>query len=219
MATPAFVYAFDNLGPAGPTIAMKLEHQYRNECDILRLLVDELERTCERYAREHKEEINSIEAHDAFTYYAPRCISNLKALLTSSLLVQIQGLLDFRLPKVVEHLAKNKSLTVTPFDKAWTRGNVLCWVKHVLKKEITSGFDFSGGPYSRLRTFYEIRNDQVHHGGYLSAEKRRVIVNNLKGVRISKYWDLYDIDFSFCRSVIDDAEAFLIEVGKNVSKK
>lgn len=97
---------------------MKLEHQYRNECDILRLLVDELERMCERYAKEHKEEINSSEAHDAFEYYAPRCISNLKEFLTSSLLVQIQGLLDFRLPKVVEHLAKNKSLTMTPFDKA-----------------------------------------------------------------------------------------------------
>lgn len=39
---------------------MKLEHQYRNECDILRLLVDELDRMCERYAKEHKEEIDSL---------------------------------------------------------------------------------------------------------------------------------------------------------------
>jgi hypothetical protein len=198
---------------------MKLEHQYRNECDILRLLVDELELTCERYSKEHKEEINSIEAHDAFEYYAPRCISNLKELLTSSLLVQIQGLLDFSLPKIVEHLAKNKSLTVTPFDKTWKRGSVLCWVKHVLKKEIHSDFDFNGGPYSRLGIFYKIRNEQVHHGGYLSAEQKKINANNLKGVRISEYTDLYDIDFSYCRSVIDDVEGFLIEVEKNISKE
>lgn len=206
---------------------MKLEHQSRNECDILRLLVDELERMCERYVREHKEEINSIEAHDAFEYYAPRCISNLKELLTSSLLGQIQGLLDFSLPKVVEQ-AKNKSLTVTPFDKTWKRGSVLCWVKHVLKKEIRSDFDFSGEPYSRLRTFYEIRNDLVHLGGYLSAKQKEVNVNSLKGVRISECpglselnvsYCLYDIDFSYCRSVIDDVEAFLIKVEKNISKK
>ena len=198
---------------------MKLEHQYRDECDILRLLVDEFEQMYEQYTKENKEEINSIVAHDAFEYHAPRCISNLRALLTSSLLIQIQGLLDFSLPKVVEHLAKSKNLPLTPFDKAWRGGSVLCWVKHILKKEIKSGFDFGSGLYSRLRDFYEIRNDQVHHGGYLSAEKRRVIVNRLKGVHIPQYTDLYDIDFSYCRSVINDAESFLIEIEKSISSK
>ncbi len=198
---------------------MKLEHQYRSECDMLRLLVDEFERMSERYAKENKEEINSIIAHDAFEYHAPRCIPNLKELLASSLLIQIQGLLDFSLPKVVEYLSKSKNLTFTPFDKAWVGGSVLCWVKHILKKEMKSGFDFGSGPYSRLRDFYAIRNDQVHHGGYLSAENRRVIVNKLKGVHISQYTDLYDTDFSYCRSVIDDAETFLIEVEKSISNK
>jgi len=198
---------------------MELEHQYRSDCDILRLLADEFERMLERYLKENKEEISSIVAHDAFEYHAPRYIPNLKVLLTSSLLIQIQGLLDFSLPKVVERLSEIKKLTITSFDKAWKGGSVLCWIKHILKREIKSGFDFGSGSYSRLRDFYEIRNDQVHHGGHLSAEERRVIVNKLKGIHISRYTDLYDIDFSYCRSVIDDAESFLIEVEKTILNK
>ena len=57
---------------------MKLEYRYRNECDILRLLVDEFERMCERYARENKVQINAVEAYDAAEYHKPRCIENLK---------------------------------------------------------------------------------------------------------------------------------------------
>jgi hypothetical protein len=188
------------------------------ECDTLRLLSDEFERVFEQYIEDNKEEMNSIVAYDAFEYHAPRFIPNLKVLLTSSLLIQIQGLLDFSLPRVIGHLAKPRNLTITPFDKMWKGGSVLQWVKHILKNELTSSFDFSRGPYSRLRDFYEIRNDQVHHGGYLSAEKRRAIVNRLEGVHISEHTDLYDIDFSYCRSVINDAEAFLFEIEKAISQ-
>src|SRR5437868_2877065 len=102
---------------------MKLEHQYRNECDTLRLLVDEFEHMYERYVKENEEGINSIKAYDFNDYQAPRYITNLKALLTSSILIQIQGLLDFSLPKVVQHIANSKNLAVTPFDKKWKRGN------------------------------------------------------------------------------------------------
>ena len=195
---------------------MRANHLYKNECDILRLLVDEFERMCERYAREHNEQISSIEARDTSEYLAPRYIPNLKGLLTSSILIQVQGLLDFRLPKIVEYLTKKKGLPVTPFDEKWKRGNVLCWIKHVLKMEIKSSFDFSRGPYQKLKVFYNIRNDEVHHGGYLSVEERRVNMRKLKGVHISQYTDLYDIDFPYCRSVIDDVEAFLNEVEKTL---
>jgi hypothetical protein len=41
-------------------------------------------------------------------------------------------------------------------------------------------------------------------------------VNKLTGIRISQHADLYDIDFSYCKSVIDDAEKFLIAVEKNL---
>jgi len=198
---------------------MKLEYDYRSDCDILRLLVDEFERMSKRYEQENEEKINSIMAYDASQYHAPRYIPNLKELLTSSLLIQIQSLLDFSLPKVVEHLSKSKNLAFTPFNEASRGRNVLCWVKDILRKEIKSSFNFGNGLYSRLRDFYKIRNDQVHHGGYLSAENRRVIVNKLNGVHISQYTDLYDTNFSYCRSVIDDAEKFLIEVEKSISIK
>jgi hypothetical protein len=197
---------------------MEIGHLYRTECDNLRLLASELEQMHDRYIEDNKGCLNSTEGLNVNEYHAPRCIPNLKALLTSSLLIQIQGLLDFLLPKVVNHQAKKE---VRPFDK----GNVLCWVKDVLKEDINSGFDFSSGPYSRLRDFYKIRNDQTHHGGYLSDEKRLVIVNNLTGIRILQHVNfagtavvasVYDIDFSYCRSVINDAETFLIAVEKNL---
>jgi len=191
---------------------MELEHLYRDECDTQRILADEFERMYERYVTEHRDELNSIEAHDAFEYRAPRCIANLKSLLSSSLLVQSQGLLDFRLPTVVKLLANGKPATITPFDKSWKRGNVLDWVKCVLKDELHSTFNFGTERYRQLKAFYDIRNDQVHHGGYLSVEQRRILVNSLNGVRICNLTDLYDIDFSYCKSVINHVEAFLIEV-------
>lgn len=195
---------------------MDTEHLYRTDCDIQRLLAREFEQMHARYIEDNKGCLNSIEAYDIDEYHAPQCIQNLKASLTSVLLIQIQGLLDFHLPRVVNLLAEKKP---TPFDRTWKGGNVLCWVKHVLKNDLSSGFDFSSGSYSGLTSFYKIRNDQTHHGGYLSDEDRRVIVNGLKGVRISQYTDLYDIDFLYCKSVIDDVEAFLIEVEKNLKGK
>ncbi|MHB1292368.1 MAG: hypothetical protein ACYCY5_09300 [Sulfuricella sp.] len=192
----------------------KIEYRYRYDCDNLRLLACELEQTHAQYVGVNKKCIDSIVAYDINEYHAPQCIENLKALLTSSLLFQIQGLLDFHLPKVVKFLAKKK---VAPFDKTWSGGNVLCWVKHVLKEDINSSFDFSTATYERLRAFYNIRNDQTHNGGYLSDENRRGSVNKQKGVRISQHSDLYDTDFSYCKSVIDDVEAFLIAVEKNLT--
>jgi len=191
---------------------MDLEHLYRDECDTQRLLADEFERMWQRYVTEHKDELTSMEVHDTFEYRPPRCITNLKSLLASSLLIQSQGLLDFRLPTVVKQLANRKPATITPFDKSWKRGNVLDWAKHVLKDELQSAFDFGTERYRQLKAFYDIRNDQVHHGGYLSTEQRRILVNSLTGVRISSLTDLYDIDFSYCKSVINHVEAFLIEV-------
>src|SRR5262249_552579 len=95
-------------------MVIELERLYRDECDTQRLLIDEFERMYERYITEHQDELNSIK-DNAREYRAPRCISNLKSLLSSSLLVQSQGLLDFRLPIVVKLLASGKSATITPF--------------------------------------------------------------------------------------------------------
>lgn len=193
-------------------MVMELEHQYRDDCDTQRLLADEFERIWERYLTEHNDELTSMEVRDPSKYQPPRCITNLKALLTSSLLIQSQGSLDFWLPAVVGQVATRKPATITPFDKSWKRGNVLCWAKHVLKDELRSGFDFGTEGYCQLKAFYEIRNDQVHHGGYLSAKQRRILVNSLNGVRICSLTDLYDVDFSYCKSVINNVEAILLEV-------
>jgi hypothetical protein len=110
-------------------MTMKIEHLYLTDCDILRLFASELEQMYVRYTEDNKGCLNSIETRNANEYHAPRCIPNLKELLTSFLLFQIQGLLDFLLPKVVNNLAKRK---MKPFDKTWKGGNVLCWVKHAL---------------------------------------------------------------------------------------
>ena len=195
---------------------MLIEHLLKNDCDTLRLLLSEFEKLYERYTNKNEERIKSIVAYDASQYHPPQYIPNLKGFLTNSLLIETQGLLDFSLPKLIATQRKIKGLAVTPFDKTWKGGNVLFWVKHVMKKELKTGFDFSCNPYSRLRDFFEIRNDHVHYGGYLSDENRRNIVNKLKGVHASLYTDLYDIDFSYCRLVINDAEMFFTEIGKGI---
>lgn len=195
---------------------MKIEHLYRDDCDTLRLLVNEFERLYERYTTENNEEINRSETHDASEYRQRKCIHNLKALLTSSLLIESQGLLDFYLPKIVEQRTKSTNLPLPAFDKTWKGGSVLEWLKHVLKEKIAIGFDFSREPYSRLKHFYGIRNDEVHWGGYLSEEKRRSNINKLNGIYVGAYTDLYVVDFSYCRSVIDDIEVLFLKVDESL---
>lgn len=191
---------------------MTLEQMYREDCDRLLLLVDVFEQTNERYLSENKDELNRIEALDATKYYPPKCLHNLKALLTSSLLVQSQGLLEYYLPKIVILRSKSVNVSVSLFES----GNVLDWVKCVIKTEIKTDFDFGCHVYSRLKDFSNIRNDLVHHGGYLSKEERREILNRLDGVRV--VGDLYDIDSSYCRSVIKDIEDFFLKIDKALDR-
>ncbi len=186
---------------------MTLEQMYREDCDSLLLLADVFEQTNERYLSENNEELNRCEAKDMTTYYPPTCLHNLKALLASSLLVQSQGLLEYYLPTIVKLRSKGATVSVSPFES----GNVLGWVKCVIKTEIKTDFDFGCHLYSRLKDFSNIRNDLIHHGGYLSKEERREILNRLDGVRVGDT-DLYEIDFSYCRSVINDIEAFFLEI-------
>ena len=132
---------------------MTLEREYRFECDNLRLLVDTFEKLNEQYTKENDKIIRHIEVYDPNTYQAPKYIWGLKALLTSSLLIEDQSLLDFYLPKIIKLLAKNKNVQITPFDKTWKKGGVLSWAKHVLKKEIKTKFNFNQDYYRRLNEF------------------------------------------------------------------
>ena len=200
---------------------MKLEHRYKYECDSLLLLVDEFEKTSKRYENENENEasILSITAYDMNEYQAPKYISNYKTLLTSFLLIEIQALLDFILPIIVKNLATSKDIPISPFDKTWKNGNVLCWTKHVIKDEIKSGYDFGCAPFSELQKFYKIRNDQIHSGGYLSDERQRDIINRLEGVYTCQYTDLYVIDFLYCRNVISNVESFFHGIHESISNK
>ena len=190
---------------------------YREDCDILRLLIDELEKTNDRYVSEHKEQLALVEAVDATVYHPPKCIHNLKALLTGSLLVQAQGLLDYYVAMIVEVKTKGNTDPARPLVITQGRGSILDKFKEIAKNEPWIDFTFDQGPYQRLTDFYKIRNDHVHAGGYLSDEKKRQNVNKLDGVTVGGFDDLYYVDFSYCRSVINDVESLFLEIDKSLS--
>jgi hypothetical protein len=183
----------------------------------MRLLIDEFEKQADEYNARNQVYITEVEAHDLNEYQPPKYISNYKTILTSSLLIEAQGLLDFFLPIIVGHISCVKKIDVSAFDKVWKRGNVLCWCKQVLKKELGLSYDFSRGAYGKLKDFYEFRNDQIHNGGYLSSDENKHLLNGKKGIDACKYTKLYIIDFAYCRCVIDDIEELFDQIysGKN----
>lgn len=191
---------------------VNLSHLYTYECDSMRLLIDELEKQFNEYNSRNSQHITNLEAYDRNEYHPPSYISNYKAILASSILIQAQGLLDFLLPRIVDNRSKLDHIAISKFDKSWKKGNVLCWIKHVLKNELSLEHDFSRGPYSKLRDFYEFRNDNTHNGGYVSSDINRLRLNENRGIDACKYTDLYVVDFSYCRSVIDSIESFFGEI-------
>jgi hypothetical protein len=183
----------------------------------MRLLIDEFEKQAEEYNARNQQYISEVEVHDRNEYQPPKYISNYRTILTSSLLIEAQALLDFFLPIIVGHISLVKRKDITSFDKLWKKGNVLCWSKFVLKKELGLSYDFGRGAYGKLKDFYEFRNDQIHNGGYLSSDENRRLLNGKLGIDACKYSKLYVVDFSYCRGVIDDIECFFDQIhgGKN----
>jgi hypothetical protein len=192
---------------------LTLKHQYKGECDSMRLLADEFEEQVEDYNNRNKRYREELEAFDCNEYAPPKYISNYKAILTSSLIFQAQGLLDFFLPVIVKHISKPQD--IHPFDGSGN-GNVLDWTKESLKK-LGLNYDFSCGPYSKLKDFYRFRNDLVHKGGYVLSENNKKRIAGIAEIEHCEYTDLYIIEFSYCRSVIDYIEDFFdqIYVGMN----
>ena len=195
---------------------MTLNHRYKYECDSYRLLVNEFESRLGKYNLENEGYINTMSVHDLNEYQPPKYLSNYKATLTSSLLIEAQALLDFFVPIVTNYLAKVKNQSIPPFDKTWKNGNVLCWVKFVINKELNLEYDFSRGSYYKLKEFYGFRNDQIHYGGYISSDKNRQALVGKKGIMASNYSDLYIVEFSYCQSLINDIEDFFIGIHKSV---
>ncbi len=140
---------------------MKLGDRYKYECDKFRLLIEEFENQVNNYNEKNKQCINEVVVHDVDEYLSPKYIPNYKLTLTSFLLIEAQGLLDFFIPIIVNSLARIKNASVSDFDETWKNGNVLCWVKYVLKKELGLKYDFNQGSYCKLKEFYKFRNDLI----------------------------------------------------------
>jgi hypothetical protein len=195
---------------------MNLNYRYKYECDSYRLLINEFKIQLDKYNLKNERYINEMSAHDLNEYQPPKYLSNYKAILTSSLLIEAQALLDFFVPIIINYLARVENQNISPFDNTWKKGNVLCWTKYVLNKELSLKYDFSGGLYCKLKEFYEFRNDQIHYGGYISSDKKRRLLTGKKGIMASRYSDLYVIEFSYCESLINDIENFFIEIHKSI---
>lgn len=192
---------------------MKLGDRYKYECDEFRLLIEEFEHQVNDYNKKNKQYINEMVAHDADEYFPPKYIPNYKLILTSFLLIEAQCLLDFFIPIIVSSLARIKNVRVSDFDEKWKNGNVLCWVKFVLQEELNLKYDFNQGPYCKLKEFYKFRNDLIHYGGYLSDRNKKLLVGK-RGIRESKISHLYEIEFSYCRDLINHIEEFFSNIHK-----
>lgn len=193
---------------------MKLSDRYKYECDTFRLLIEEFENQVNNYYEKNEQYISEMVAHDVDEYLPPKFIPNYKLTLTTFLLIEAQGLLDFFIPIIVNSLARIKNVSVSDFDETWKNGNVLCWVKHVLKEELGLKYDFNQGSYCKLKEFYRIRNDLIHYGGYLS-DRNKKLLEGKKGIRVSEISQLYVIEFSYCRDLINDIEEFFSDIHKN----
>lgn len=191
---------------------MNLDHRYKYECDSMRLLINEFEKQVDEYNSRNHHYISELDAHDHGEYRPPKYVANYKAILTNSLLIEAQTLLDFFLPIIVGHISKSQQKCISPFDKSWKKGNVLCWTKTVLKAELGLSYDFSRGSYSKLKEFYEFRNDQIHNGGYVSSAENRSLLNGKNGIKVCEYTELYVVEFSYCRDVINQIEEFFDQI-------
>lgn len=191
---------------------MTFDHMYKNVCDSFRLLIDEFEGQAEDYQKRNAHYINEVMPYNIGEYQPPKYIANYKPILTSSLIVEAQALLDFFLPLMVNAVAQHRNKDISPFDKSWKGGNVLCWTKHVLKKELGLSYNFGQGPHSKLNEFYEFRNDHIHHAGYASSEKNKSLLKGKSGISICNSTDLYIVEFSYCRAVIDEIEEYFSEI-------
>ena len=191
---------------------MTYVHIYKYECDSFRLLIDEFEEQLEDYQKKNANLINEKMAYDLGEYQPPKYISNYKPVLTSALIVEAQALLDFFLPLMLNAVAKQKNIEISPFDRTWKGGNVLFWTKHVLKNELCVNYNFGQGPHSKLSELYEVRNDHVHHAGYASAGKNKSQFKKGSGISVCESTDLYFVEFSYCRTVIDEIEKYFSEI-------
>jgi len=183
-----------------------IQNRIRDDIHTQRLLLIEFQKMEFKYNQKNK----ILKARSVIPYERPVYITNLKKLLTSSVVSNGQGLLDFWIPEITKFHCKRLKIDVVQRNK---NENCLEWIKYVLSKKLKDNFknqyDFGGKEYQRLKTFYEIRNYQVHSGGYLTDEKQEIRLNRESGISIDSC-ELFSIDYLYCEDILDNIEHFLI---------
>lgn len=183
---------------------IKLQNRIRDDIQTLRLLLYEFKSLELNYNQEKKKKARSVDP-----YEPPEHINNLKELLTSSLLLHTQGLLDFWIPEIVTDYCQG--LGIDPIQRS-RNTNCLDWLKQVLsetlKENLTKNYDFGGKDFQKIKTFYEIRNYQVHAGGYLVDQCQKPRLSRENGVSIDSQ-GLFSIDYPYCEQSFNNIENFL----------
>ena len=191
---------------------MNIKNIIRDDIHNQRLLLIEFRSMESKYNKGKKYE----KARSVVPYEPPEYINNLKEFLTSSLVSNGQGLLDFWIPEIIEHHCVRLNINIIQRNK---NENCLEWVKHVLCEKLKDSFvehyNFGGKEYQKIKTFYEIRNYQVHSGGYLTDEKQKPRLNRESGISVDAF-GLFSIDYLYCEKSFDYIEHFLISLVETV---
>ena len=188
---------------------MTPEQLYRDECDTIRLLIDEFETTGARHFIENADKINIMQVRDWDEYVQPKAIPAIFGFLTGSLLVHCISLLEFRLPILLIHSLLAAGRVVPSKLQTFRDGNIIVWMKNVVKETNGANFDFDDPLVERIEAWIRVRNDEVHYGGYRSERTKQRQIDILDGVDVGDVGTTpYDIQFVGCRNAIHDVEAF-----------
>ncbi len=196
---------------------MTIEQSYRDECDTIRLLIDELEAAGAKHFIENMDAINEVRGGDLNEYLKPEAIPHIFSFLTSSLLVHCISLLEYRLRKLVVFCIRSAGIIVPAESETARNQNVLDWMKKILKDYEGFTFDFGDELGERMNAWIKLRNDLIHNGGYRSEWIKQRQIDILHGVKVGDIDSLYDVQFVACRNAINDVEAFFLKVHKTLS--
>ena len=184
--------------------SMTIEHQILEDCEKLRLLSKELEKTALNYAAEHRSEIETVQLRNIGEYVPPVFIQNFRGHMTSAMVLYIQGTLDFWLPRVIKFLGEKYDIKYSDRGK----NGYLEWSKKVVSTEFCLSYDFGTKNYNRLTRLGKIRNDETHNGGFVSESNWHLPPE--PGIESSM--NLYYIRFEYCQDIINVSQQYLIDL-------
>lgn len=187
---------------------MTLEQAYRDECDRLRLLVEEFRQAGSEYIVRNQEAINAVVVSDWDEYVKPKAIPSILGFLTASLIIHCISLLEFRLPIIVVHSLRSAGRVIPSELQTFESGNIIAWMEKVVTRTKGAVFDFDDPLAERIKAWIRVRNDVAHYGGYRSKKTEQRQIEILVGVNVGEIGTLYGIQFAACENAINDIEAF-----------